>query len=119
MINDNFLIGPPSVNITIDEVCITSITLSLTIYSHSACGAFPLVNLMSSNGVILPVSNNDYTYTFNGLAANISYNVTITVIYNNGTSDFQVFSKLIKTHSSSSKYPNKAIYLFIYRASFS
>ena len=88
-----------------DEVCITSITLSLTIYSHSACKGFSHhVNLMSSDGTISPVSNNDSTYTFDRLTANTSYNVIVSVIYDSGASDFQVFSELVKTHSSSSKF---------------
>ena len=90
-------------------MCITSITLSLTIYNHSACEAFSyLVNLLSSN-TTSPVSNNDSIYTFYGLAPNMSYNVIVTVITDSGNAAFQVLSKLIKTHSLGSKFPNKVI----------
>ena len=93
-------------------MCITSITLSLTIYSHSACEGFSyLVNLLSSDRTTSPVSINDSTYAFNGLAPNTLYNVTVTI---NDTkvllSDFrQVFSGL-KTHSFTRKFSNKIFY---------
>ena len=87
-------------------MCVTSVTLSLTIHSHSACGAFSLhVNLMPSNGTILPVSNDNLTYTFDRLTANTSYNVIVTVIINgSNTSDSQMFNKFINTHSFSGKF---------------
>ena len=75
-----------------------SITLSLTIYSHSACGAISHVNLISSGRTILPVTNNDSTYTFNGLSTNTRHNVIVTLI--NNASDFNVFSKSVKTLAS-------------------
>ena len=91
-----------------DEVCITSITLSLTVYSPSACEiSSRLVNLRSSNRAISPVFNNDSTYTFNGLATNTSYNVIVTVIYDSGISDSQVFNELTRTRSSNGKFPDK------------
>ena len=67
---------------------------------------------MSSDRIISPaVSNNGSTYTFNGLAPDTLYNVTVTV---NDTSvllhDFQVFSELIKTHSLTCKFSNKIFY---------
>ena len=97
-----------------DEVCITSITLSLTIYSHSACGAFSHhVNLKSSGKTILPFSNNDSTYTFAKLAPNTSYNATVIVINDSDMSDSRVFSKLIKTCSLSSKFLIKQFTNFI------
>ena len=65
---------------------------------------------MSSDETISPAFNNDFIYTFNGLATNTSYNVIVTVIKDNNTSDFQEFSQLIKTRSFSSKFTNKAIY---------
>ena len=69
---------------------------------------------MSSNSTISPaVSNNDSTYTFNELAPNTSYNVIVTVIYNSGINDSQVFNELTRTRPLSGKFPNKAIYLFI------
>ena len=88
-----------------DEVCVTSVTISLTIRSHSACGAFSnLVNLVSSNGTILSVSSNDSTYTFDRLTANTSYTVIVTVINGSNPSDSQTFNEFINTHSLSGKF---------------
>ena len=88
-----------------DKVCVTSITLSLTINSHSACGAFSLyVNLMLSDKAISPVYNNSLTYTFNGLTANTLYGAIVTVINDSNTSDIQVFSEMINTHSLNGKF---------------
>ena len=52
---------------------------------------------MVSGRTILPVSNNDSTYTFNGLAANTSHNVTAILLYNALPSNFRMFNESIKT----------------------
>ena len=60
---------------------------------------------MSSNETkISPTSNNGFTYTFDRLTANTSYNVIVTVINDSYTSDFQVFSEMINTHSLNGKF---------------
>ena len=59
---------------------------------------------MSSDRTISQVSNNDSTYTFDGLAPNTSYNVIVTVFYDSGINDSQVFNGLARTRSSSGKF---------------
>ena len=76
-----------------------SITLSLTIYSHSACGAISYnINIISSGRTILPATNNGSTYTFNDLFTNTRHNVTVALIYH--ASDINVFNKSVKTLAS-------------------
>ena len=107
-----YLTGPPSANIIIDEACITSVTLSLSIYSHSACGGLSHhVNLILSGRAISPVSNNGSTYTFNGLATNTRHNVTVTLI--NNASDINVFSESVKTLASRRKFSDIVTCLFL------
>ena len=52
---------------------------------------------MVSGRAILPVSNNDSTYTFNGLATNTSHNITAILLYNALPSNFRMFNESIKT----------------------
>ena len=66
---------------------------------------------MSSDITISQVSNNDSTYTFNGLAPDTLYNVTVTINDTNVVlRDFQVFGELIKTRSFTCKFSNKIFY---------
>ena len=92
----------PSANMRIDDVCTTSITLSLAVYGHSACNFSLHVNLTLSDTAISPVSINDSTYQFDGLAANTRYNFTVSLIYS--TSNFIVFNGSVDTLTSKCKF---------------
>ena len=67
-----------------DEICTTSITISLNTYSHSACGDVSH-NVTISGNVIYPVTINGSKYTIDNLQNDTLYNITVTSKYNNGS----------------------------------
>ena len=68
-----------------DEICTTSITISLNIYSHPACGDVSLTdcNVTISGSVKYSDAINDSKCSFGNLTSNTSYNITVTSVYKN------------------------------------
>ena len=67
-----------------DEICTTSIIMSLNTYSHPACGDVSH-NVTISGNVIYPVTINGSKYTIDNLQSDTLYNITVTSMYNSGT----------------------------------
>ena len=65
-----------------DEICTTSITISLNTYSHPACGDVSH-NVTISGNVIYPDTINGSKYTIDNLQSDTLYNIKVTSIYNN------------------------------------
>ena len=76
-----------------DEICTTSITISLNTYSHPACGDVSH-NVTISGNVIYPDTINGSKYTINILQSDTLYNITVISMYKSG-------SKLLLTNSRS------------------
>ena len=71
--------------INVDEICTTSITISLNTYSHSACGDVSH-NVTISGNVIYPDTINGSKYTIDNLQNDTLYNITVSYMYNSGSS---------------------------------
>ena len=67
-----------------DEICTTSITISLNTYSHSVCGDVSH-NVTISGNAIYPITINGSKYTIDNLQSDTLYNITVTSIYNSGS----------------------------------
>ena len=67
-----------------DEICTTSITISLNTYSHPACGDVSH-NVTISGNVIYPETINGSKYTIDNLYSDTLYNITVTSMYNSGS----------------------------------
>ena len=99
------LTDTPSANMSTDKRCVTSVTLSLTTDTHSACSNFSLlVNLMSAQVVSSGVNTGGSTYQFDGLAVNTRYHVTATFIYS--TSNFIMSIGSVQTATLRCRFPN-------------
>ena len=70
--------------INVDEICTTSITISLNTYGHPACGDVSH-NVTISGNVIYPDTINGSKYTIDNLQSDTLYNITVTSIYNSGS----------------------------------
>ena len=66
-----------------DEVCTTSITISLNTYNHPACGDVSHNVTISGNVIIL--YPNRSKYTTDNLQSDTLYNITVTSLYNSGS----------------------------------
>ena len=66
-----------------DEICTTSITISLNTYSHPACGDVSH-NVTISGNVIYPDTING-SNTIDNLQSDTLYNITVTSTYNSGS----------------------------------
>ena len=86
----------PSVMINVDEICTTSITISLNTYSHPACGdvSHTDCNIIISGSVKYSDAINDSKCTFGNLTSNMSYNITVTSVYKNVS---EIFSNSSRT----------------------
>ena len=71
-----------------DEICTTSIIISLNIHNHPACAD------VSHNVTIYPDTVGGSKYTIDGLQSDTLYNVIVTSIYNSGS---RVFSKSVRS----------------------
>ena len=76
-----------------DEICTTSITISLNAYSHPACGDVSH-NVTISGNVIYPDPFNGYKYTIDKLQSDTLYNITVTSTYISGS---RMFSTSLRT----------------------
>ena len=79
-----YVTDPPSVIINVDEICTTSIIISLNTHSHPACGDVSH-NVTISDNVIYPDTVGGSTYTIDELQSNTLYNITVTSTYNSGS----------------------------------
>ena len=70
--------------INMDEICTTSITISLNTYSHPACGDVSH-NVTISGNVIYLVTINGSKYTIDNLQSDTLYNITVTSMYISGS----------------------------------
>ena len=70
--------------INVDEICTTSIIISLNTYSHPACGDVSH-NVTISGNVIYPDTINGSKYTIDNLQSDTLYNITVTSTYNSGS----------------------------------
>ena len=68
-----------------DEICTTSIIISLNTHSHSACGDVSY-NVTISDSVIYPDTVGSSNYTIDELQSDTLYNIAVTSTYSNGHS---------------------------------
>ena len=75
---------PLSVIINVDEICATSIIISLNTHSHPSCGDVSR-NVTISDNVVYPDTVGGSTYTIDELQSDTLYNITVTSTYNSGS----------------------------------
>ena len=84
LVNNLSLTDAPSVVINVDEICTTSIIISLNTHSHPSCGDVSH-NVTISGNIIYPDSADGSKYTIDGLQSDTLYNITVTSTYNSGS----------------------------------
>ena len=67
-----------------NEICTTSIIISLNTHSHPACGDVSH-NVTISGNVVYPDTVGGSTYTIDKLQSDTLYNITVTSTYNSGS----------------------------------
>lgn len=95
--------GPPSVDIVVDKICITSFNISLMIIqSHPACGN--VSHFVTIAGEVIHPSNSsdDTKYVVDELQGNTPYNITVNSKYKSGTE--------ITTQSVMTLLPKRKLY---------
>ena len=96
-----------------DEICTTSIIISLNTHSHPACGAVSY-NVTISDSVVYPDTVGGSTYTIDELQSDTLYNITVTSTYNSGS---RIVYRSVRTSLPKRKFPlilhNKSHWLFI------
>ena len=85
------LTDAPSVIINVNEICTTSIIISLNTYSHPACG-YVSHNVTISGNVIHPDTTK--YLTIDNLQSDTLYNITVTSTYISGS---RMFSASLRT----------------------
>ena len=88
-----YVTDSPSVIINVNEICTTSIIISLNTHSHPLCGEVSH-NVTISGNVISPDTVGGSKYTIDGLQSDTLYNITVISTYNNGS---RLFSKPVRT----------------------
>ena len=76
-----------------DEICITSFTISLNTNNHSVCGNVSYDVTVSGN-VTYPDNSSGSKYTIDELQSNTQYNIVVMSRYNNS---FRTFNKSVVT----------------------
>ena len=76
-----------------DEICTTSIIISLNTYSHPACGNMSH-NVTISGNVIYPDTVGGSKYTIDNLDSNTLYKFVVTSTYNSGS---RTFTRSVRT----------------------
>ena len=84
-----------------DEICTTSIIISLNTHSHPACGDVSH-NVTISDNVIHPDMDDDSKYTIDGLQNGTLYSITVTSTYNSGS---RIVYRLVRTSLPKRKFP--------------
>ena len=79
-----YVTDPQFVTVNVNEICTTSIIISLNTHSHPACGAVSY-NVTISDNVIYPDTVDGSTYTIDELQSDTLYNITVTSTYNSGS----------------------------------
>ena len=92
-INVSFFTDPLSVTISVDKICITSFTVSLSTYHHSVCGNVSYDVTVSGN-VTYPDNSGGSKYTIDELQSNTQCNIVVISRYNNG---FRIYNESVKT----------------------
>ena len=95
-----YVTDSPSVIINVDEICTTSITISLNTHSHPSCRNVSH-NVTISDNVIYPDTVGGSMYTISGLQSDTLYNITVTSTYNSGS---RIFSKPVRTSLPNGKH---------------
>ena len=80
-----YVTDPPSVIINVNEICTTSIIISLNTNSHPACGDVSHNVTISGNVIIYPDTVGSSNYTIDELQSDTLYNITVTSTYNSGS----------------------------------
>ena len=90
----------PSIGIVVDEVCVTSIKLTVTIFHRqSTCQVSSCdVHMMSSGREESPYSEKAYRYQFNGLVSNTKYGIL--VVFENNVTVHKVLAGYVTTLAS-------------------
>ena len=89
----------PFVIINVDEICTTSISISLNTHSHPVCGEVSHVVAISDNVVN---STNDSKYFIDGLQSDTLQNITVISRYNyNGS---RIFNRSVRTSLPKGKH---------------
>ena len=81
MIKKLSLTDPLSVIIDEEEICTTSITMSLINHSHPSCGEVSH-NVIISDSVVYPDTVGGSMYTIDELQSDTLYNITVTSTHN-------------------------------------
>ena len=89
-----------------DEICTTSITISLNTYCHPASGDVSH-NVTISDNVIDPDTINGSNYTIDNLQSDTLYNITVTSMYNNGS---EIIYTPLRTALPQGKHANQLFY---------
>ena len=102
------LTDPLSVIINVDEICTTSIAITLNTINHQTCGDVSH-NVTISGHVIYPdtVEGPIAKYAINELESNRSYNIAVTSTY---SSSFRILNKSVRTTIPKCKLQLIAIY---------
>ena len=77
-----------------DEICTSSLIISLSTSSHPACGDVSHINVTISDNVVYPDTVGGSTYTIDELQSETLYNITVTSTYNNG---FRIVYQSVRT----------------------
>ena len=104
-----YVTDSPSVIISVDEICTTSIIISLNTHSHPSCGEVSH-NVTIFGNVIYPDTDGGSMYTINGLQSDTLYNITVISTYNNGS---RIFNKPVRTSLSNCKCQIFTTYTYI------
>ena len=91
----------PSVIINVDEICTSSIVISLNTHSHPACGDVSH-NVTISDNVVYPDTVGGSTYTIDELQSDALYNITVTSTYNSGS---RIVYRPVRTSLPKCKFP--------------
>ena len=86
----NVFVGPPSPisNITINDTCLTYVTLSWIAFSSSPeCGSVSYDVIISPSDGVTMMSITDTLYNFTGLTSNTNYTVTVVGINRAGAGE--------------------------------
>ena len=96
----------PSVVFTVEDACITSVKISLTIVKHqSTCHVSShRIHLMSSGREISPHSRESSHYQFNELESNASHRIKVT--FTDGVNVHTELPGYVNTPASLCKFPN-------------
>ena len=93
-------LDPLSVIINVDEICTTSIIISLNTHNHPACGEVSH-NVTISGSVIYPDMDGGSNYTIDGLQSDTVYDITVTSLHNGG---YRILNKSVRTSLSKRKF---------------